>query len=98
MDTIAIEKQARIARAEFLRATVAKLRAAWNEWAERREAAAYLARLSDYELADIGLSRSDIPAAVAGRLFTDEANAHFVNAGSLAAANDDRRKQQARAA
>jgi uncharacterized protein YjiS (DUF1127 family) len=93
MDIIAIEMQARTARAEFLHGIVAKLRAAWNERAERREAVAYLSRLTDYELADMGLVRSEIPAAVAGRLSSDQYTEFFVPVSANNAANDQRSKQ-----
>ena len=98
MDTIAIEKQARHERAVFLRALAGKLWSAWKARAERREAAEYLYRLTDYELADIGLTRTDIPAAVAGRMFTDRAHAHFVGADTVVHANDDTSVKIARAA
>jgi uncharacterized protein YjiS (DUF1127 family) len=37
------------------------------EWRQRRAAAAELSRLSDRDLADIGLTRQDIPTVVRGQ-------------------------------
>ncbi len=43
--------------------------ATWIRWrAERRRAVAQLHAMSDWQLNDIGLTRADIHAAVAGRL------------------------------
>lgn len=39
----------------------------FKAWRQRREAEAELERLTDRELADIGVSRADIYAAVRGR-------------------------------
>lgn len=40
------------------------------EWMRQREARRALYRFSDMDLADIGISRSEIDAAVSGRFFT----------------------------
>jgi uncharacterized protein YjiS (DUF1127 family) len=62
--------------------------ARWKAARERREAIGYLSTLTDYELADIGLTRADIVAAVDGVRFADRANAHFGTAVAGNVAND----------
>jgi uncharacterized protein YjiS (DUF1127 family) len=44
------------------------LAAGFKAWREQREAAAELSRLSDRELADIGLTRQQIPAVIRGQV------------------------------
>lgn len=79
LDTARIEAQARILRAEetarlaraFGRSIVSGFRTLAASIAEARQMQRVygeLTGLSDKELRDIGLSRSDIPAAVAGTL------------------------------
>jgi len=62
--------QARRARARYLGDLIARgwrnLRKRWRRAVERRNAYAALVEMSDYELSDIGLSRSDIKVAVYG--------------------------------
>ena len=67
---------------------VTTLVARWKAARERREAIGYLSTLTDYELADIGLTRADIVAAVDGVRFADRANEHFSTVAASTAAND----------
>jgi uncharacterized protein YjiS (DUF1127 family) len=99
-DRRAIEMRARYARAELLANGVAdaiiwvarqykRLAAALKEDFELRAAEAQLSRMSDRELADLGLCRADIPFAV--REATGVAPYIDVSAGHAGSANQNLR-------
>ncbi len=60
-------RQPAVLGAKTHKSLVASLSSRLGAWRERRLAAAELASLSDRELADIGVSRHEIPEVVYGR-------------------------------
>ncbi len=96
-DLHAIENQARVDRSLYIGDAVASAivglfgglkrgYASLQAWSEKRAASEELAQLDDRMLADLGLTRSDIDAAIDGRIHRQPLQAANENQGQAKAA------------
>ncbi|HEY8611286.1 MAG TPA: DUF1127 domain-containing protein [Roseomonas sp.] len=89
MSHIEVLRQANEARNAVVASGLKRLVAGFAEWVQRRRAEAELHALTDRELADIGLTRGDIPFVLRGKFKAAEAPApRIVTVPVPAAAND----------
>ncbi|MCR0984399.1 DUF1127 domain-containing protein [Roseomonas populi] len=94
LSDVELLRQANEARNAVIASGLQRILAGFAGWMQRRRAEAELHALTDRELADIGLTRGDIPFVLAGQAPVREAEAP-VAAPVPAAANDRFRKHAA---
>ena len=96
MSQIEVLRQANEARNAVVSSALQRLLAGFAAWMQRRRAEAELMALTDRELADIGLTRADVPYVLRGEIERTEAPAPRGAAAPVpAAANDSFGKRAA---
>ncbi|WP_043828911.1 DUF1127 domain-containing protein [Muricoccus aerilatus] len=98
ISNIELLRQANEARNAVITSALQRMVSGFAAWMQRRRAEAELLSLTDRELADIGITRSDIPSILSGRMQPERevrAPRAAVQKPVPAAANDQRRSNQA---
>lgn len=98
ISNVELLRQANEARNAVITSALQRMVSGFAAWIQRRRAEAELLALTDRELADIGISRSDIPAILSGRAQPERdvrAERAPMRTPVPAAANDQRRSHQA---
>ena len=98
ISNIELLRQANEARNAVITSAMQRMVSGFAAWMQRRRAEAELLSLTDRELADIGITRSDIPAILSGRMQPERevrATRAPVRKPVPAAANDLGRNNQA---
>ncbi|MBP0445561.1 DUF1127 domain-containing protein [Roseomonas sp. SSH11] len=96
MSQIEVLRQANEARNAVITSGLQRLVSGFAAWIQRRRAEAELTALTDRELADIGLTRGDIPFVLQGGIERRESSAPRAATTPVpAAANDPFRKRAA---